>query len=275
MPAGSHSASVNYVQPCYTLSRTHTGSGSDPSPSPIKSTGCALNYQYHAGEAINVTASPSSGYTVGSWNGTNNNSSTSTSNTVTMPSGNHTVTVNYTCTPYYLDINVAGDGSVNTSVSPNCGTGYLYNTAVKLTANPDNEFVYFDRWKDDLSGSTNPIWITMSKNWLITADFDYYYPTSVTNLNYTINGMNGPVLLDITFTWTDAQHEEYYELYMNEHIYDKTVNRSAGTTSFRIDNFYRCDYYPGWFRVKSINPYGDAQNTVTIDILNSGYYCGP
>jgi hypothetical protein len=80
---------------CYPLSREHTGSGSDPVTSPLKSPACSTNYDYVAGEYIMLTASPSSGYQVGSWNGTNNNSSTSTTNYVTMPDSHHTVTVNY------------------------------------------------------------------------------------------------------------------------------------------------------------------------------------
>lgn len=80
---------------CYTLSRTHTGSGSDPSASPANASGCASG-QYHAGDSISLSATPTSGWSVGSWSGTNNNGSTSTSNTATMPASALTVTVNYT-----------------------------------------------------------------------------------------------------------------------------------------------------------------------------------
>ncbi len=79
---------------CYSLTSQHTGSGSDPSASPANSSGCSSG-QYTAGASIQVTASPSSGWNVGSWSGTNNNASTSTVNTVTMPATNQTVMVNY------------------------------------------------------------------------------------------------------------------------------------------------------------------------------------
>jgi hypothetical protein len=82
------------AETCYTLTRTHTGSGGDPTAAPTSSSGCAAG-KYHAGESISLTASPAAGWNVGSWSGTNNNSSTSTTNTVTMPAGNRTVTVNY------------------------------------------------------------------------------------------------------------------------------------------------------------------------------------
>lgn len=43
MPASAHTASVTYIQsppPCYTLTLTHTGQGSNPASSPPNSTGC-------------------------------------------------------------------------------------------------------------------------------------------------------------------------------------------------------------------------------------------
>jgi uncharacterized repeat protein (TIGR02543 family) len=275
MPSGDHTVSVDYEQACYTLTRSHSGSGSNPTASPTSSSGCGTG-TYHYNETIDVTADPDSGFTVDSWSGTTNNSSNSTTNTVSMPAGNHTVSVNYACTPYLLTIDISGDGSVSTSPSPNCGTGYTYGTSVQLTANPANEYSYFDRWKDDLSGSTNPITITMDKDWLVTADFDEHLPTAVTNLSYNILGENGPYL-DIKFTWNDAQYEEDYELWMRlkDSSHENTVYRSQNTTSFRIDDFFRCDYGTGWFVVYSRNPYDEAQKTVTVDIQNSGYYCGP
>ena len=79
---------------CYALAVDHTGSGSDPVASPTASAGCALG-RYTAGQTINLTASPASGWRINSWQGTNNNGSTSSSNTATMPGSSHTVRVNY------------------------------------------------------------------------------------------------------------------------------------------------------------------------------------
>ena len=83
---------------CYTLSRTHTGSGSDPVASPANSTGCPTG-RYVSGASINLTASPASGWQVGSWIGTDNNNSTSPANSLTMPAGNRTVSVAYIAVP--------------------------------------------------------------------------------------------------------------------------------------------------------------------------------
>ncbi|MEJ8566277.1 fibronectin type III domain-containing protein [Elongatibacter sediminis] len=79
---------------CLPLTLEHTGLGSDPVATPSGSTGCAPS-GYHAGELINLTATPNSGWGVGSWNGTNNDGSTSTINQITMPTSAHTVSVHY------------------------------------------------------------------------------------------------------------------------------------------------------------------------------------
>ena len=97
MPASARLVTVNYVQAgqqCYALTLTHSGSGSNPVAAPSNSLGC-VSGSYNAGQVIGLNANPSSGWKVGSWSGTNNNASTSTSNQVTMPSSNRTVAVNY------------------------------------------------------------------------------------------------------------------------------------------------------------------------------------
>lgn len=79
---------------CHELILGHLGQGSDPAPSPTQSPGCPQG-SFAASELISLTATPASGWVVGSWNGTNNDGTTSTSNTVTMPAGSHVVTVTY------------------------------------------------------------------------------------------------------------------------------------------------------------------------------------
>jgi len=81
---------------CYPLFRSvnDPSGGGLPVPSPSQSPGCPSG-EYTAGQPIQVSASPSAGWQVGNWTGTQNNSSASTSNTVSMPAGNHFVHVNY------------------------------------------------------------------------------------------------------------------------------------------------------------------------------------
>lgn len=102
---------------CYVLTRTHTGSGADPVASPSNSPGCPIG-QYVGGQSIQLTASPAAGSTVGSWSGTSNNASTSLANSLVMPAGNHTASVNYIVQPdIALSNGVAVNGSVNGSAS--------------------------------------------------------------------------------------------------------------------------------------------------------------
>lgn len=83
---------------CYPLNKAVTGSGAAPIASPANSAGCAAG-SYLAGENIQVTANPATGWRVSSWNGTTNDASTSWTNYVHMPAGNHTVIVNYSEIP--------------------------------------------------------------------------------------------------------------------------------------------------------------------------------
>lgn len=79
---------------CYSLTRTHSGSGADPVASPGNSAGCAAG-QYQAGQQIQLTASPTAGWSVAGWSGTLVNASNSTQNTATMPAAAHAVSVSY------------------------------------------------------------------------------------------------------------------------------------------------------------------------------------
>ncbi|MEZ4662742.1 MAG: hypothetical protein R2911_34775 [Caldilineaceae bacterium] len=81
-------------KPCFTLSLSHTGSGSDPVASPANSEGCDPN-KYSEGENISLSASPAAGWIVSSWSGTNDVSTKSAANSVTMPAEEHAVSVTY------------------------------------------------------------------------------------------------------------------------------------------------------------------------------------
>ena len=84
---------------CNLLTLTHIGSGSDPVATPAKSTSCADSSTYAAGEDISLSASPEAGSSVSGWSGTADDTSTSNTNSLTMPAGDHTVTVIYASEP--------------------------------------------------------------------------------------------------------------------------------------------------------------------------------
>ena len=113
MPAANHTVTVAYDQsppPCFTLTRSHSGQGSDPVASPNKSTGCGAG-QYLAGEQITLTARPADGWVIAGWSGTNDDAATTMTNTVTMPTTDHEVNVTYEAVPYLLYAPVAFAGA--------------------------------------------------------------------------------------------------------------------------------------------------------------------
>ncbi|MEM7133160.1 MAG: C13 family peptidase [Chloroflexota bacterium] len=83
--------------PCYPLTLSHQGDGQTPSLFPANSDACGAGH-YTAGDTITLLALPTSGWLVSGWNGTDDDSSMDTSNTVTMPANDHTVTVTYSQT---------------------------------------------------------------------------------------------------------------------------------------------------------------------------------
>ncbi|HSN95238.1 MAG TPA: cohesin domain-containing protein, partial [Anaerolineaceae bacterium] len=126
--------------PCYALTLTHTGSGANPVASPSNSTGCSTG-SYTAGQVISLTgAVPNSGWQIAAWTGTNNNSSTASTNTITMPASAHTASVTYTQIPpacYALTLSHTGNGT-NPTASPanssGCTAGqYTSGQAISLT----------------------------------------------------------------------------------------------------------------------------------------------
>ncbi len=152
---------------CYALTLSHTGQGSDPSASPLKSASCANNGQYVSGEVISLSnAVPTTGWQISGWTGTANDSSTGATNSLTMPASAKTVSVNYSQIVYTLTTSVVGSGSINRN---NAGP-YHYNDVVQLTAVPAASWT-FSAWSGDLSGNVNPSNITITGNKSVTATF--------------------------------------------------------------------------------------------------------
>jgi hypothetical protein len=122
---------------CYALGLSHSGSGSDPIPSPLASDGCSSG-MFRAGTAIGLTAAPAAGWSVTGWSGTDD-ASASPSNALTMPAMDYTVGVSYApC--YLLSLNHTGSGSDPVASPPSsagCAPGrYLSGAYVQLTASP-------------------------------------------------------------------------------------------------------------------------------------------
>ncbi len=164
---GNKAVTANYTQNCYALTLSHTGQGSTPTANPTKSAACSTNGQYVYGAAINLSgAIPTAGWQIGSWIGTNNDSSTGSSNSLTMPASASDCICQLcpksVCTYNYFS---SWDGDKD----PDKGT-YSYGEVVQLTAKPDYGWVFVN-WTGDVTHTANPISVTMNGNKSITANF--------------------------------------------------------------------------------------------------------
>ena len=169
MPASAHTVNVNYTEippTCYALTLGHTGQGGTPVASPANSTGCSTG-QYVAGATINLSgAAPATGWHIAGWTGTQDDASTASTNTVTMPASAHAAGVTYAQDQYTLAI-TSLHGTVTKDPDK---TTYTYNEVVQLTATPDAGWS-FANWSGDASGTANPLSVTMDADKAITANY--------------------------------------------------------------------------------------------------------
>lgn len=131
---------------------------------------------YVAGTVVTVTAVPATGWTFSSWGGAANGSSKSV--TVTM-NADKTVTATFIQNTYTLTTSVnSGMGAI--TKTPSYST-YTHGTPVTVTATPTTGY-FFAGWSGDVTGSTNPLTITMNGDKTVRATFSqntYTLSTSV------------------------------------------------------------------------------------------------
>ncbi len=127
---------------------------------------------YPAGTNVTLTATPAAGYAFVNWTDSSGNVlGTNATLQVTMNS-NKTITANfqqlqpnqYTIT---IQINPAGAGTV--TKNPN-QPAYTAGTQVILTATPNTGY-QFSGWSGGITGTQNPITVTVNSNLTITANF--------------------------------------------------------------------------------------------------------
>lgn len=121
---------------------------------------------YNSGATVQLTATPSPGYTFTSWSGDAAGSVNPL--TVTM-NANKNVTANFTAiVPVTYTLNVT---AVNGTVlkDPN-QIAYNSGATVQLTATPDAGYT-FTSWNGDATGSVNPLTVIMNADKNITANF--------------------------------------------------------------------------------------------------------
>ena len=92
-----------------------------------------------------------------------------------------------TCYSLTKNVSPGGTGSVIADPTPNCnsGTQYIHGTVVKLTATP-NPGYNFGSWSGDATGSTNPVYVTITANKSVIANI--LHGAYLLSVNKTGNG---------------------------------------------------------------------------------------
>ncbi|MEO6521387.1 MAG: ice-binding family protein [Mucilaginibacter sp.] len=131
---------------------------------------------YNFGSAVQLTASPATGYVFTGWSG----DATGTANplTVTM-NANKNITATFAPITFTLTVTALNGAVVK---NPNA-TNYNSGTIVQLTATANPGYT-FTGWTVDATGTTNPLSVTMNANKNITA-------------NFTLNPAVGPTLANL------------------------------------------------------------------------------
>jgi hypothetical protein len=125
---------------------------------------------YNEGTVVELMAVADPGSTFESWSG----DITSSVNPITITmDADKTVTANFEAVPvqqFSLTADIAGHGSGSVDLDPP-GPTYNEGTVVELTAvaGPGSSF---DKWSKDITGSANPVTITMDADKTVTANFE-------------------------------------------------------------------------------------------------------
>ena len=147
---------ATFTQNQYSLTTHTVGSGS-VSKQPDQAT-------YVYGDVVTLTATSDAGWTFSQWSGDVADSTNPI--TLTMDA-NKIVTATFTQDQYNLTVNTVGSGGV--SKQPDQAT-YIYGDVVTLTASANTGWA-FASWSGDVTGSTNPITLTIDGNKVVTATF--------------------------------------------------------------------------------------------------------
>jgi uncharacterized repeat protein (TIGR02543 family) len=120
---------------------------------------------YAAGKVVQMTATPAAGWEFSGWSG--DLTGTTNPEFITMDS-DKTVTATFTEIPEYtLSVNIIGSGVV----AWNGSSPYAAGKVVQMTATPAAGWE-FSGWSGDLTGTTNPEFITMDSDKTVTATFN-------------------------------------------------------------------------------------------------------
>jgi hypothetical protein len=243
-------------QPCHLLTRTHTGSGGNPVPSPASSSGCPPG-QFHAGTVVQLTAVPGPGSAFVSWSGTSNDGSTATTNSLTMPAAPHTVSAAYQALCYPLTRAHTGSGADpvgSPANSPGCpASQYHYGERIELTASPA---LY---WRvGSWTNASTPGIRSLTNSVTMPAN-----PLTVTV--FYLQGLPGVLVVDGSFG--DSDISDYTQaVQATGRVFDLwSVQASGNPDAATLASYPRVVWFPGTYGTLST-----AQEQVVSTYLNGG-----
>ena len=171
---GPKSVAATFAINTYTLGVTVSGSGS-VTKSPSQSV-------YVHGTVVQLTATPATGWHFVGWSGDASGSANPLSLTMDAPK---VVTASFAINSYALTVTSLGGGSVSRTPDQ---PSYDYGTVVTLTATPAVGY-NFAGWSGAVTGTTNPVSLTMDGPKSVTATF-----TLKTYTLATSSGPNGSIV---------------------------------------------------------------------------------
>lgn len=243
-------------QACYPLTRTRTGLGSHPMPGLASSPGCPVG-QYHAGQLIPLSVQPPIGSAFVAWSGTNNDSSTALTNSVTMPAAPHTVSAAYQILCYALTRTHTGSGAdpvASPASSPGCPAGqYHYAERIDLAASPARSWrvgSWINTDEDASRALTNTLSMPASA---LTAAVNY------------LEGLPGVLLVNASFGFGDvsAFTQAIQDAGRVYDVWDVSILGDPGAATLAA--YPRVVWYPGVYGGLSA-----AQENTVAAYLNGG-----
>jgi len=176
---------------------------------------------YTAGTQVELIAEANIGYIFSDWSG----SLVSTQNPVTITMDeNKVIIANFSQNfiNYTLTVNINPEGSGIVRMEPSGGV-YTAGTQVTLTAEGYGLYE-FSFWSGDLTGSQNPVTITMDNNKIITANF-VYYPPSTISVSIDKNPFYISKDKEVVFTYSISENNNNNVIMeLNLRIYDIKMN---------------------------------------------------
>jgi surface protein len=124
--------------------------------------------EHEEGKTLEISATANDGWRFVEWAG--DYSGTQSTTTITVD-GDKNITAVYEKKSYALTINTDGSGTVEEKVVTSKTTEYEHGTLVELTANPATGWKFVE-WQGDVTGTDNPIQLTVDEAKDVTAIFE-------------------------------------------------------------------------------------------------------